>query len=321
MKPKISVIIPLFNEEEVLPSTYQAVTDELKKGSPEFNYEIIFVNDGSSDKSSVALASFYEKDPGHVVVLNFVRNFGQVPAMLAGFSHASGDCIVNMSADLQDPPSLISEMFRKWQEGNKLVLAVRESREDRFMDRLTSKIFYGLMQKFVNPAIPEGGFDYFLMDRSLNEMVLKMEERNIFIQGHILWPGIKPVYLTYNRKKREMGKSHWPFLKKLKYSIDGFAAYSFFPIRLMSWVGLTTFLLGILFSVGILFQRIFWGTGMPGWSSIMIAMLFLNGIQMMITGVMGEYLWRNFDETRKRPLYLIDSVWSSQLQRSGVTLR
>ena len=319
MKPKFSVVVPLYNEEEILPETYRVLTAELSKGSTDFDYEIIFVNDGSQDKSAERLQTLYSNDPNHIVVVNFTRNFGQVPAMLAGFAQAEGDCVAVISADLQDPPSLLLEMFKKWKEGHRLVLGIRESRSDNFSDRISSRIAYKLMQKFVNAAIPEGGFDYFLMDKTLNDIVVKAEERNIYIQGHVLWPGIKPHYLPYTRVDRKKGQSHWPFSKKIKYLTDGFTAYSSFPIRLMSGIGLGVFSLGIIFLAGLILQRCFGNPGMPG-SPIMIALFLLGGMQMMMTGIMGEYLWRNFDETRKRPVYLIDSILSSLSNRSKVSV-
>jgi dolichol-phosphate mannosyltransferase len=199
-------------------------------------------------------------------------------------------------------------MIEEWSRGQKLVVATRESRHDGYLNKLFSKVFYRLMRKFAIPNMPLGGYDFFLIDRSIVELLLRMDERNLFLQGQILWLGHKPKFIPYERRKRQLGESQWSLSRKVKYFIDGFAAYSFFPIRLVSVVGIAVFFLGIILSAIIAIQTLLFGTRMVGWSSLMVALLMLNGLQMMMIGIMGEYLWRNFDETRKRPLYLIEHI-------------
>lgn len=306
--PKISVVIPVFNEQEVIAHSYEALDKTLRESLPGWDHELLYVNDGSTDRTAEELAKIYEHGKNRVRIIHFLRNFGQVPAILAGMRIASGDCTVIMSADLQDPPSLVPEMAREWESGNKLVLAVRESRDDPFFSRLTSGIFYGLMKKLVNVKIPSGGFDYFLMDRSLLDLLLQGDERNHFLQGFTLWPGHQPKYLFYKRQKRLKGASHWPFSKKIKYFIDGFIAYSFFPLRLVITAGSTAVAGGVLIFATCLIRQALNdqenGTGL--W--ILASLWFLGGLQLIATGVIGEYLWRNLEQARKRPLYIIDSI-------------
>lgn len=304
---RLSIVIPVYQNELNIAPTYEALTAELAQAGG-FDYEIVFVNDGSTDNSWAELLKVYDADPERVTLINLLRNFGQVPAMLAGFANATGDCIVAMSADLQDPPAIVLEMLSEWQRGHKLVVATREARHDGFVAKLSSKLFYRMMRKFALPNMPLGGYDFFLIDRSIVDLLLRMDERNRFLQGQILWLGHHPKLIMYERRKRELGKSQWSLSRKIKYFIDGFVAYSFFPIRMVSVIGIAMFFVGLILSAIIAVQTIVFGTQAVGWSSLMVALLTLNGLQMMMIGVMGEYLWRNFDETRKRPLYLIEHV-------------
>lgn len=312
---RISIVIPVFQNELNIAPTYQAVKAELEKADL-FEFEIVFVNDGSTDNSWQELVKVYNADPERITLINLLRNFGQVPALLAGFANATGDCVIAMSADLQDPPGVILKMIEEWDRGHKLVVATRETRRDGYMNKFSSQLFYRLMRKFAIPNMPVGGYDFFLIDRSIVHLLLEMDERNLFLQGQILWMGHPPKLIMYERRKRELGKSQWSLSRKIKYFIDGFVAYSFFPIRLVSVVGIGMFFLGIILSVIIAIQTLMFGTKSVGWSSIMVALLMLNGLQMMMIGVVGEYLWRNFDETRKRPLYLIENILTREPQRS-----
>jgi glycosyltransferase involved in cell wall biosynthesis len=304
---RVSIVIPVFQNELNISPTYEALKSELEKAGG-FEYEILFVNDGSTDNSWEELLKVYHADQERITLINLLRNFGQVPALLAGFANVSGDCVVAMSADLQDPPAVVLQMLEEWQRGHKLVVATRESRHDGFLNKLFSKVFYRLMRKFALPNMPLGGYDFFLIDRSIVELLLRMDERNRFIQGQILWLGHRPKLILYERRKRELGRSQWSLSRKIKYFIDGFVAYSFFPIRLVSVLGIAVFFVGLILSAIIAVQTVLFGTKAVGWSSLMVALLMLNGVQMMMIGIMGEYLWRNFDETRKRPLYLIERV-------------
>lgn len=305
---KLSIIIPVYQNELNLPHTYQALREVLESHKDLFDYELIFIDDGSRDRSFEELMKIYTQEKDRVTLIKFTRNFGQVSAWLAGLSKASGNCIAVISADLQDPPSLLLDMFTEWKNNHKIVLAVREAREDGLFVKVTSRLFYGFMRRYSIGNMPKEGYDYFLIDKKVKDILLKMDERNSFFQGQILWTGYLPKLIYYKRRKRELGKSQWTMFKKIKYFIDGFAGYSFFPIRLISFTGIGVFFLGIILTAVLILQRIFYGTHLMGWTSIMIVLLLLSGFQMLMLGVIGEYLWRNFDETRKRPVYIIERI-------------
>lgn len=305
---KISIVVPVYNEQEVISRFHETASRELREKMPSHNYELVYVNDGSSDGTRDALSKIYEADQDHVVLINFVRNFGQVPALLAGLRHATGSCAVIISADLQDPPSLIPELVREWENNHKLVLAARQGRQDDFLSKITSKIFYSLMGRFANPHIPRGGFDFFLVDRAIINHMVGAEEQNCFLQGLVLWPGYPPKYLYYERQKRELGKSHWSFLKKFKYFIDGFTAYSLFPIRLVAVTGCVLFAAGFLVCLAALLINLFQGRPAANGTWLFFGLCVLGGLQMIGMGILGEYLWRALEQVRKRPLFVIDNL-------------
>jgi dolichol-phosphate mannosyltransferase len=244
--------------------------------------------------------------PAVTGVVNLVRNFGQVAAIFAGLRASTGDCAAVISDDLQDPPELIPEMVRRWKEGHKTVLAVRANRHDSLAAKVPSRVFYQLMKTYALPSLPAAGFDFFLIDRAVIDRMLIHPEPNGFLQGQILYASGPVREIPYTRRERQLGESGWSLGKKLKYFLDGFVAYSFTPIRLIAALGLVLFCLGIVASVAVLIQRVWFGTKSVGWSSIMVAMLLLHGTEMLMIGVIGEYLWRTLDQSRHRPLYIVD---------------
>jgi polyisoprenyl-phosphate glycosyltransferase len=304
----VSVVVPVYQNGPNLPTTYLALVSVLNEHRGAFNYELVFVNDGSTDDSWEQLTRICALDPTRVTLVNLTRNFGQVSALLAGIQQAAGDCVVSISADLQDPPSLIPSMVAAWREGHKLVLAARDSREDDIVARTTSKVFYGLIRSLSLPRMPAGGFDFFLLDRQLANIVTQTSESNPFIQGLVLWPGFVPKVLTYRRRKRTIGKSQWRTFRKIKYFIDGLLAYSYVPIRLMSVLGLAFCCIGVLLACAIVVQRVLFGTELQGWSSLVMAVLTIGGIQILMLGILGEYVWRTFDQVKARPLFLVEKV-------------
>jgi glycosyltransferase involved in cell wall biosynthesis len=267
------------------------------------DYEFVFINDGSDDNSLQELISLYESD-SKVKIINFSRNFGQVSAIVAGYKEVVGNVVVNMSADLQEPVSLIEEMINKWKAGNEIVICHRIDREDSFIANNASKVFYKLM-KYVNPKMPKGGFDFILMDKKVIDGLNQIDERNRFLQGDILWMGFNVAFIPYNRLKRTIGKSQWTLSKKLKYFIDGLLNTSYIPIRMMSLLGIIISFLGFIYAVVIAYNRFINNTPFDGWAPIMILILIIGGLIMLMLGIIGEYVWRTYDETRKRPLYII----------------
>ena len=315
-RPDVSIVIPVYQNELNLPDNFPALNAVLDRLPAGLTAEFVFVNDGSTDNSFAELMKIRQVSKRPVVVVDLMRNFGQVAALFAGYRAARGRSVVTISADLQDPPELILEMVKVWQGGEKLVLAVRADREENWWRKWTSWVFYAAMRKFAIPTVPIGGFDYFLMDRQLLDMMLSVNERNVFLQGQVLWPGGKPHEIPYTRRPRLKGRSQWKLGRKISYFLDGFTAYTAFPLRLAIWAGAGFCVLAVLVSAGLIVQRILYGTAIMGWTSLMIVILLVGGVQMLTIGVLGEYLWRTLEQTRTRPMYLIKQVLTNDGTKS-----
>lgn len=299
---KLSIVIPLYYNEKNIPVTYAKLKDEVLPYLPD--YELILIDDGSKDNSYIEAMKLREQDD-KVKVIKLSRNFGQHVAIYAGLEHITGDCAVVISADLQDPPELILQMFAKYQEGYKVVLAIRESRDESWSQKLFSKTYYKLMKKYAIKDMPLGGFDCFLADKQVVEVLTKIEEKNTSLFAQVLWLGFKRAEVHYTRQAREIGTSRWTFSKKFKLVIDSLLAFSYVPIRAISVIGLIDCIFSLGYAFYIILQKFVWGAN-AGWSSLMVAIMFTSGVQMLTLGIIGEYLWRNFDESRKRPLYVLD---------------
>jgi len=302
MSKTISFVVPVFRNAGLLEPSYSRIKDLLNR--LDYAGEIVFINDGSDDTSLEELEAIQQRDP-IVKLISFSRNFGQVAAVIAGFRAATGDCAILISADLQDPIEKAEEMIRKWESGSEIAICFRADREDSFFARITSAFFYRLI-KVALPKMPEGGFDFLLLDKKVFIEFNKLDERNRFFQGDILWLGFNITFIPYSRQKRTIGKSQWSFSKKLKYFIDGLLNTSYIPIRLMSVFGLMTALMGFFYALVIIYYRLIEDVPFSGWAPIMILILIIGGIIMLMLGIIGEYLWRSYDESRKRPLYIID---------------
>jgi len=299
----ISFIIPVFRNEGSIKLTCEKIrslfTNEIKGE----HYEIILINDGSDDGSWKEIKDLAAHDL-RIKALSFSRNFGQVPAMIAGARRAKGDAAVFMSADLQDPVELIGEMILEWQDKkSEIVLCYRTDREDSIPAKLTSAIFYRFM-KIANPKMPEGGFDFVLLDKKPLDVFCEIDERNRFFQGDILWMGFNIKFIPYKRLKRTIGKSQWSFSKKLKYFIDGSLNTSYIPIRFMSMMGFATAVLGFIYALVVAYARFINKVPFKGYAPIVILLLIIGGLIMIMLGIIGEYLWRVYDETRGRPTYI-----------------
>ena len=302
---KDSIIVPVYFNELNLP----ALMDRLLALSSDntYEFEYIFIDDGSGDNSYAILQEFAAKD-NRIKVIKLSRNFGSFVASLAGIRNATGDCLTIISADLQDPPELILEMAKEWKSGYKVVLAVRKGRQDSLIIELTSSLFYWVMKKFIMSNMPSGGFDFFLIDKKVAQIVSRCQEKNTSLSGLIVWLGFERKLIYYDRAKRKVGKSMWTFRKKFKYFIDSITAFSYLPLRWASILGVAISFSGFLY-IGYVFFLYFWiKIPPPGWATMMVVILFVSGIQLIILGVVGEYLWRNFDETRKRPVYVVDEA-------------
>jgi dolichol-phosphate mannosyltransferase len=298
---KVSFVIPVFRNEGSITPTYEKLMDLMVNQN--LDYEFVFINDGSDDNSLNELITLHQRD-SKVKIISFSRNFGQVSAVIAGLKEVTGDVTINISADLQEPIKLISEMISKWQSGNEIVICHRMNREDGFIANKTSNFFYKLM-KYVNPKMPKGGFDFVLIDKKAVAVLNQINERNRFFQGDILWLGFNVAFIPYTRLKRTIGKSQWTLSKKLKYFIDGLLNTSYIPIRLMSLIGMIISFLGFIYAIVIAYSRLINNTPFDGWAPIMILILIIGGLIMLMLGIIGEYVWRTYDETRKRPIYII----------------
>ncbi|SCX81003.1 glycosyltransferase family 2 protein [Flavobacterium caeni] len=298
---KLSFVIPVFRNEGSIHPTYEKLLSLIHQ--LQLQYEFVFVNDGSDDNSLQELIALQDRDSA-VKIISFSRNFGQVAAVVAGLKEANADAVTIMSADLQEPVELIADMIAKWKEGNEIVIGHRIDREDGFVANTASVIFYKLM-KYVNPKMPKGGFDFMLIDRKALDVLNQIDERNRFFQGDILWLGFNTAFIPYTRLKRTIGRSQWTLSKKLKYFIDGLLNTSYIPIRLMSLLGICFSVFGFLYALVIAYNRFIHNTPFTGWAPIMITILIIGGLIMLMLGIIGEYVWRTYDETRKRPLYII----------------
>jgi dolichol-phosphate mannosyltransferase len=245
-----------------------------------------------------------------VRVIKLSRNFGSNAALLAGLDHARGEVIAAIAADLQDPPELIDDMLVHWRQGRKVVLAARQSRGDPLLTRLLASTFYFLFRRFAISTMPRQGFDFFLIDRQVCNLIKTIQESNTYLMGMILWLGFEPAVVYYHRQQRPecFGRSMWSFTKKLKYFIDAFVAFSYVPVRAASLLGISLSVLGLLYALALLILRLFVGTPVVGWLSLMAVLLLVSGVQLLMTGILGEYLWRNLDETRRRPRFVIERI-------------
>lgn len=305
---KISFVIAVYHNEGSLATTHEKLKSLFEGPLSEYEQEFVFVDDGSTDGSLRELLELKAKDTA-VKVITFTRNFGQMAAMLAGFNEATGDAIINISADLQDPVELIPEMVHKWRSNDEIVICYRIAREDNLTAKLFSRLAYGLLRLSL-PQIPPGGFDFVLMDRKVLSQFNAIDVRHRFFQGDLLWTGYRAVFIPYVRQKRTVGKSQYNFGKKFKNFVDAILDVSYLPIRLMSLAGVVTSVLGVLYSTTIVYSWMKHETPFAGWAPLMIVGLILGGMIMVMLGVIGEYIWRIYEEVRKRPNYVIRDKFS-----------
>ncbi len=305
MKPEISVVVPLYNEELVIEEMYKRLIIVLEKAEPE--YEIILVNDGSKDRTCEMVKEICRQND-RVKLISFSRNFGHQIAITAGMDRAVGKAVVVIDADLQDPPEIIPEMIKKWREGDKVVYGVREHRqgESRFK-LLTAAVFYRIMKRMASVQIPVDTGDFRLIDRRVLNEFLRMRERSRFVRGMVSWVGFQQGKVSYSRDERFAGQTKYPFTKMLKFAIDGMVSFSQIPLRISSTLGLLSAVISFVFMVyGLIIKYFFPEQAIPGWTSIFSGVLFLGGIQLICLGVLGEYIGRIYEEIKKRPLYVVD---------------
>jgi dolichol-phosphate mannosyltransferase len=300
------VVVPCFNEEEVIQETHQQLSATLRKICPSF--EIIYVNDGSRDRTLELLRNIQAEDP-HVRYVSLARNFGHQKAVSAGIDYARGQAVVLIDADLQDPPEVIEHMLIKWQEGFDVIYGVRAHRQgESWFKLVTARMFYRMLNQLSEVPIPLDTGDFRLMDRKVVDVLKAMPERDRFLRGMVAWIGFNQVALPYERAPRFAGESKYPLRKMLAFALDGILSFSSKPLRTATLLGFFTSglaIMGILYSI---FVRLFTSSWVSGWAMTFIANLFMGGVQLLCIGVIGEYIGRIYAESKHRPLYLVSEA-------------
>lgn len=302
-----SVIVPMYNEEDVIAETYSRLTRVMENFGE--SYEIIFINDGSKDRTREMLLEICKADT-RVKLIDFARNFGHQVAITAGMDYAAGQCMVIIDGDLQDPPELIPDMVRLWREGNDVVYGKRISRQgETFFKKMTAKVFYRLLNKLTDVDIPVDTGDFRLIDRRVCEALKQLPERSRYVRGLMSWVGFKQVAIEFERNERFAGQTKYPFKKMLKLAMDGIMSFSYKPLKISSYLGTILSFFSFLYFIFVLLQKIFFPhTIQSGWASLIAVSLFFNGIILLMLGIIGEYIGRIYDEARGRPLYIISEL-------------
>ncbi len=301
MKPTLSIIVPIFNEEKNISPLYSRLKKTLIKITR--SHEIIFVNDGSRDHSLQKIEGLRKKDK-KVKIISFSRNFGHMPAVDAGLKYASGKKIVLMDADLQDPPEVIEKMWKKSKEGYEVVFGVKEKRKENIIRRILFKTFYRILNQISPYKMPLDAGTFSLIDRRIVDILASLPEKNKYLSGLRSWVGFKQTGVIYERGKRHAGES--ASLRRLtKLALDGMISFSYVPLRLASFIGFVCAIFSIIAVITVIILRIFFGWGLVGWASTMTAILLFSGIQLITLGIIGEYLARIYDEVKLRPEYII----------------
>jgi len=303
--PMLSIVVPVKNEEHGVVPFVGRVAPILDKVCGDNGWEILFVDDGSTDATLAAILAAHGRD-GRVRALSLSRNFGKEAALSAGLDYATGQAIVPMDVDMQDPPEVLPEMVAKWREGYEMVFGVRRCRDsDPFAKRMTAGLYYRAHNMVSSDKIPEHAGDFRLMDRSVVDVIRALPERNRFMKGLFAWAGFKQTAVEYDRAEREHGQTKFNYWKLWTLALDGITSASTVPLRIWSYVGALVALFAIAYSTWLALDTMFFGNPVPGYASIMVSVLFLGGIQLISLGVLGEYVGRILTETKQRPLYVI----------------
>ncbi|MEI6579311.1 MAG: glycosyltransferase family 2 protein [Eubacteriales bacterium] len=298
-----SVIVPLYNEELVILETYKRI--KCVMDSTKESYEIIFINDGSRDKTALLAKKICSND-SNIKLLSFSRNFGHQVAITAGMDCAAGNAIIVIDADLQDPPEVMLEMFEKWKDGFEVVYGKRVKRKgDSLFKKITAKIFYRALNTMTDVEIPVDVGDFRLIDRKVCDALKSMPERNRYVRGLIGWLGFRQIGVDFVREERFAGETKYPFKKMMKFAIDAITSFSYKPLRIATIMGLFVSFLSFSYLIIVLYEAIFTSSTIVGWSSIIAVSLFLNGAILVILGIIGEYIGRIYDEAKGRPIYII----------------
>jgi glycosyltransferase involved in cell wall biosynthesis len=315
MSVELSVVIPFYNEEANIDYLFKrliAVLDQL-----ETTYEIVCVNDGSKDNTLNILIKQHQLNPA-IKVVNLSRNFGKEIALTTGLDYAIGRAVIPIDADLQDPPELIIDLVTKWREGYDVVYATRRSRRgETWLKRFTANTFYRTIDKMSRIKIPRNTGDFRILDRRVIEAIKKMPERNRFMKGMFAWVGFKQTSILFERQARFQGKTTWNYWKLWNFALDGITSFSLLPLKVWSYIGCCISLISFLYASFLVLRTIVIGRDVPGYASLMVAILFLGGIQLISLGIIGEYLGRVYEEVKGRPLYLVSDSYGFNETVSG----
>ena len=305
-KIRYSIVAPCYNEEGNLDELYRRIKEVMEQtGEP---WELVLINDGSTDRTSVLMRELHAIDD-RIHYIDFARNFGHQVAVTAGMDYAQGDAIILIDADLQDPPELILEMIKKWQEGYKVVYAVRTERKGETWFKLfTAKLFYRLIYRITDVDIPRDTGDFRLMDRKVVDTMKQMRERHRFIRGMTSWVGFPQTGVYYVREERFAGETNYPLRKMLKFASDAITSFSYVPLQLATYLGFIVAALSGLGMLGVIMARLFGNQAFFGQATTLVMVLFLGGVQLISLGIIGEYLGRIYDEVKERPLYVVNEV-------------
>lgn len=306
---KLSIIVPVYYNEDTLMDLYQDMKQKILGTIGE--YELVFVDDGSGDDSWKVMNEIRDLDE-NVRLLKLSRNFGEHAALLAGFSVCTGDCAVTKQADLQEDSTLITEMYESWKRGNKVVLAIRRSRDENPIKVMFANMYYAMVRRFVNKEMPTGGCDCYLIDRKVIEVIERLDEKNSSLTLQVMWSGFKTEKVYFDRKDREKGKSRWTLAKKIKLVLDTMISFSHAPIKFMVVVGMLFDIGALAMFVSVIVEYFTKGVPVDGWASLMTVILLASGLIMMMLGILGEYIWREFDASRNRPVFIIDENYRTK---------
>jgi len=310
---EISVVVPVYNEQENLDYLFQRLLGVLKNLG--LTYEIICINDGSRDDTLKGLLDYHYQCP-EIKIVNLSRNFGKEIALSAGLDYTQGKVVVIIDADLQDPPELIGELLLKWREGYDVVYATRRSRAgESWLKRLTAFGFYRVLNLISEVAIPDNTGDFRLLDRRVVEALRQIPERNRFMKGLFSWVGYKQTAVVFDRPPRHRGISSWNYWKLWNFALEGLTSFSFMPLKIWSYVGLAIALPAVFYATYLILRTLIFGIDVPGYASLMVAVLFFGGIQLVTLGVIGEYLGRIYQEVKGRPLYFVRDIYGFERPR------
>lgn len=300
---KYSIVVPVFNEELVVNESYKRLKQVMDTTNE--SYELIFVNDGSRDKTPEIVAQICEEDK-NVRLINFSRNFGHQTAITAGMDNSSGQAVVVIDADLQDPPEVILEMIAKWKEGYDVVYGQRLKRKgETFFKKVTAKMFYRLLSSMTSVDIPVDTGDFRLIDRKVCDVMSSLTEQNRYVRGLVSWVGFRQTAVTYVRDERFAGETKYPLKKMLKFAMDGITTFSYKPLKLSTYVGFLVAAASFIYLLVVICLRLFTDATVTGWASTLAVSLIFNGVILMMLGIIGEYIGRIYDEAKGRPLYII----------------